>query len=75
MTDHFSESSSKLSAEELESRIKQTEEEKLAKKAERERKKREKELNAKRQRMERMIAPIILVLTILLGIFVQLLYR
>lgn len=75
MTDHFDSSPATVSADELEQRIKKTEEEKLAKKAERERKKREKEANAKRQRLERLIAPIILVLTILLGIFVQLLYR
>lgn len=64
-----------LTNDELEARIKKTEEEKFAKQAERRRKAAEKAANAKRQRMERLIAPIILVLTILLGIFVQLLYR
>lgn len=74
MANNF-DSPAKLTNDELEARIKKTEEEKFAKQAERRKKQREKAANAKRQRMERLIAPIILVLTILLGIFVQLLYR
>ncbi len=75
MTDHFSVTPGAVTPDELETRIKKTEEEKQLKQAERRRKAIAKERNAKRQRMERLIAPIILVLTILLGIFVQLLYR
>lgn len=64
-----------LSHDELEARTLEIEQQKREKQAARLRRAAEKEAAKKRQRIEKLIAPILLVLTVALGILVQLLFR